>query len=406
MKKTFYPALCMVVLFTLLFGACEKAPEQKAFEEKEEQKKAEKYVSFEEAKRQIKSFEEKSVRDFHFGKPVDISEMKDISVIKLKPYRDSSPKKLEETLAAVWDMYKNTDWDKAEVNESSREDNNRAYTKTDRESGNFYSCDTTTGFFAGNTKSIWERELWLDSCVKQYDFRKESISENQKKDAWPVGGKDVTVGEAVAYTEERLNQNLAPLEKKEFQYKVQLLYVLQDEETKNCDFSMVIGRVYRGVSLATQSDFDNNEEGKYPWRHCGSHILIIMRDGCEIDYFNVCDEVYGIASAQKQEKIISPEWAVEKMDREIAHIGGASCSFYGLVYLLTQKRGEEKTPDGFEYSYSHVDENTYLRPYWIFASPAHWDFREGQEHDDGLEEITLIDAADGSLYYYQMTGGY
>lgn len=49
-----------------------------------------------------------------------------------------------------------------------------------------------------------------------------------------------------------------------------------------------------------------------------------------------------ILQARKRIKIISPLWAVRKIKKEIAHIGGMSFQNCGLVYLLVQKNHEAK----------------------------------------------------------------
>ena len=75
----------------------------------------------------------------------------------------------------------------------------------------------------------------------------------------------------------------------------------------------------------------------------------------------------------------------------------------GLVYLLVQKNHEAK--DNVQGVYQCVDDTTCLRPVWVFMTGA-----SGSAFNTSTDDIhgasVIVDALDGTLYYYEETGGY
>ena len=60
-----------------------------------------------------------------------------------------------------------------------------------------------------------------------------------------------------------------------------------------------------------------------------------------LDYVNTGFECFDIASTKAHKKIISPLWAVRKIKKEIAHIGGMSRPKLWIAYLL-YNRGRQR----------------------------------------------------------------
>ena len=132
-------------------------------------------------------------------------------------------------------------------------------------------------------------------------------------------------------------------------------------------------------------------------------MIAIMRHKNSLDFVNICTELLDIEKETEKEKIISPIWAVQLINKEIAHGGGISFSDCGLVYLLVQdnRLAGENRQDVTQ----NVNETTYLRPVWLFMSASSGTLFETMTQDSHGTSV-VVDALDGTLYYYDGTGAY
>lgn len=128
----------------------------------------------------------------------------------------------------------------------------------------------------------------------------------------PFGRWEISVPDAVSYTENKLNEYISLLEKNKFTYKIQHLYVLKNPDTGFHDYEMVIGRVYQGIALDTGSHFELPEGKYYDKLHCGAHMIAIMRHKESLDSIVNGVESLNIETASETESVISPFWAVWK----------------------------------------------------------------------------------------------
>jgi hypothetical protein len=182
---------------------------------------------------------------------------------------------------------------------------------------------------------------------------------------------------------------------------------MKNEETGFFHYNMVIGRIYQGISIDTSTDFELASGNYYDVTHCGIHMVAIMKYKNSLDYFNSYNELFQIGEKQEKDKIISPIWALNAMEKQIAHINGLSFSDCGLFYLVVQdnKLAEKKQQDVYQGVDNPSQSKTYLRPLWLFLSDDGSGVFDAITKDKHGTSV-LVDAIDGTLYYYQETGAY
>ena len=323
------------------------------------------------------------------------------SDLKLTPWYTQNDNDLKKVIQSLWSDYDTVDWEKIQEQDFPNDNIPNYYgkEKSDKKTGKTYSY-SSMGFFCGNSLGD-EPEPSIDNCVKKYNFEWGEVASKQDKYALQDG--ELSVLDAVTYTEGLFNKHMRSFEKEKFTYKVQHLYVMKVPDQEYYSYSMVIGRLYNGMVVDTSSDFLLADGKSYPYTHCGNHIMATMCHKKTLDYVNTGFECFDIASTKAHKKIISPLWAVRKIKKEIAHIGGMSFQNCGLVYLLVQKNHEAK--DNVQGVYQCVDDTTCLRPVWVFMTGA-----SGSAFNTSTDDIhgasVIVDALDGTLYYYEETGGY
>lgn len=392
---------CALLFCIYAMTGCEDAPENTVDKEEsaEESLASEQYISLSEAKEQIKELEGKNIDELYFPKKIQMPDVQSVSEIKLAPFHWKDEQDMVRVISGLWRDYDAVNWDavKEDIHTSKSNTEYFAKQKKDKKTGFVYAYDTV-GYFVGD--SMNDTELDISSCVAEYDFEwGDTASET---DIYPMEDGEISVPDAVSYTENQLNEYISPIEKNKFTYKIQHLYVLKNPDTGFHDYEMVIGRVYQGIALDTSSHF-NLPEGKYYDKlHCGAHMIAIMRHKESLDSIVNGVESLDIGTESETESVISPFWAVRQIDREVAHIGGLSFSHCGLFYLLEQDNYKAK--DKEQGIYEDVDETTYLRPMWLFMSAESSDFVATTKDCHG--NSVLVDALDGTLYYYQSTGAY
>ena len=394
---------CTLLFCIFMTTGCENAPKRGQNDDLKEETKAssEQYVSVEEAKNQLHELEGKNMEGIYLPKHIWMPDIQKVSEVKLTPWYSKQREDLETAIKSMWSDYGKVDWASIKEKTFTRPDDADYYgsQKEDKKTGFLYSYGSE-GFFSGD--SLDDTELTCDSCVKGFDFEWGDAA--SEKDVYELEDGETSVPEAVSYTEALFNENLSGLEKGRFAYKVQHLYVIKNEDTGYYDFNMVIGRVYKGICIDTSSCFTFFSEGKsYDKTHGGIHMIAIMRHKNSIDLVNICTELLNIEKETEKEKIISPIWAVQQLNKEIAHGGGISFSDCGLVYLLVQdnRLAGENRQDVTQF----VNETTYLRPVWLFMSAGSGTLFETMTQDSHGTSV-VVDALDGTLYYYDGTGAY
>lgn len=399
-KKT--GIFCTLLFCIFVMAGCENAPKREKNDDFKEGMtvSSEQYVSIEEAKNQLQKLEGKSIEGVYLPEHILMPDIQKISEVKLSSWYPKQKGDLEEILKNMWNDYGKVDWTQIKEKTFTNKNDNTYYgsEKQDEKTGFLYSYDSD-GFFSGD--SLNDTEMTGESCVKEFDF--EWGDTTSEEDVYQLEDGDVLVSEAISYTEDLFNENVSELEKSLFKYKVQHLYVMKNAETGCYDFNMVIGRIYNGIFIDTSSDFSLSQGKSYDKVHCGTHMIAIMRHKNSVDYVNSCRELFDIETEAEKEKIISPIWAVQLINKEIAHVDGLSFSDCGLVYLLVQDN--QLIKDNVQDVYQQVNETTYLRPVWLFMSAGSGAAFETMTKDNhGISVV--VDALDGTLYYYEGTGAY
>lgn len=403
--------LCTVLFCVLLAAGCEKAPERSDDNREDytlslDKLSFEQYITVEEAAGQIQQLAGKRVEGLVFPRQIEMPDVKTVSEVKLTPWKPEKRELFETTLQNLWEDYNTVDWSSIQRSKQdiAVEKRNKKYLgdqffmggKEDKDKGLSYSYDAT-GFFAGD--SLEDTVLTCDYCVKEFDFEwGDTVSE---QDVYPLADGELSVAEAVKYTENLLNTHLAVMEKNQFEYRVQHLYVIRNDANQTYDYNMVIGRVHNGLYIDTSSDFTLSDGKCHDKLHSGKAIHAVMRHARKLDYINTRDELFAVETESEQEKIISPFWAVQQIDKEIAHVGGLSFADCGLVYLLVQDN--EQAKDNMQGTLRDISHSTtYLRPVWLFMSDGGSVDYEHFDRDYHGSSV-IVDALDGSMYYYEGT---
>ena len=397
--------ICALLFCIYIMVGCEDAPTNKKQsteqeESIEESLASEKYVSLSEAKEQIKKLEGQSIEGLHFPEVIQMPDVQSVSEIKLAPYQWNDEKDMIQAISSLWRDYNTVNWDTVKETVSKAKSSDYfAKVKTDKKTGYVYAYDTV-GYFVGD--SMNETELDISSCVAEYDFEwGDTASET---DIYPMEDGEISVSDAVNYVENQLGKYLPPVEKNQFTYKIQHLYVLKNPDTGFHDYEMVIGRVYQGIALDTCSDFNLPEGTYYEKIHCGAHMIAIMRHKGSLDSIVNGVESLNIETASEAESVISPFWAVKQINQEIAHVGGLSFGYCGLFYMLEQDNGSKKDKEQGVYGQVSEEIPTSIRPMWVFMSKG--DSASSNMTKDVHGASVLVDALDGSLWYYQSTTPY
>ena len=402
MRKIKWCALTVCLFaFVFLMTGCEDAPERpQNSDDNAVSLTTEQYVTVEEAKRQMQEMAGKTVLGFELPEHIQMPDVANVFKVKVQPWYPVWEKDLKNAVKNLWRDYGKVDWTKIKNKKFSSKIDESYYgkEKKDEKSGLVYSYDSN-GFLCGD--SLGDTELTSEACVKEFDFEwGDTVSEEE---TYPLADGEMSVAEAVSFTEDLLETYLSELEKNQFEYKVQHLYVMENEDTGFYDYNMVIGRIYKGVPIDTSSDFKVSEGKSYYRTHCGAHIIAIMRHRNSLDYISTSRELFEIESEAEKEKIIAPKWALQKMSEEIAHDNGIRFTECGLVYLLVQdnRLSEQDQQD----VYQQADETTYLRPVWLFTQDSNAESTDSLTKDNhGISVI--VDALDTNLYYYESTSAY
>lgn len=393
---------CTLLFCIFMMTSCENAPkrEQKNNSKQEMKASSKQYVSIEEAKKQIHALEGKSVDGVHLPEHILMPNIHKIFEVKLTPWYPKQKNDLKMAIKNMWNDYRKIDWTSIKKITFSNKKDNTYYgeQKQDKKTSLLYSYDSD-GFFSGD--SLNNTEQTGKSCVKEINFEWGDTA--SKKDVYQLEDGKMPISKAVTYVEDLFNKNVSKLEKSKFEYKVQHLYVMKNTKTGCYDYNMVIGRVYKDIFIDTSSDFCISQGKSYNKVHCGIHMIAVMRHKYSLDYVSSCKELFDIETETEKENIISPIWALQLINKKIAHIDGLSFNDCGLVYLLVQDNKLEK--DNKQDVYQQVNETTYLRPVWLFMSNGSGAVFDTMTKDNHGVSV-IVDAVDGTLYYYESTGTY
>ena len=393
---------CTLLFCIFMITSCENAPKREKRDNPKQEIRAssKQYVSIEEAKSQIHILEGKNIDGIQLPKHILMPDVQKIFEIKLTPWYPKQKNSLKMIIKNMWKDYKKIDWTpiKETIFLNKKDTEYYGGQKLDKKTGLLYSYDSD-GFFSGD--SLKDTEQTGKSCIKEYDFEwGDSASETE---VYHLKDGKMSVLDAVSYTEALFNENVSKLEKRKFEYKVQHLYVMKNMKTGCYDYNMVIGRVYKDIFIDTSSDFCASQGKSYNKIHCGIHMLAVMRHKSSLDYISSCRELFDIEKETEQVKIISPIWALQTINEKIAHIDGMNIIDCGLVYLLVQDN--KLTKDNEQDVYQQVNDTTYLRPVWLFMSSGSGTVFDTMTRDNHGTSV-VVDAVNGTLYYYESTGAY
>lgn len=405
--------ICALLFCILLLSGCEDAPEQRAQETAEKDAggaaaeslsvldDVDQYVSLGEAREQIQQMEGKDMDGIYLPKHMMMPDSEEIYDLELTPWRMEQGEDMLSALEHLWKDYAAVDWENIpDANEliPDGEVKIAGFQKTDEETGFVYAYSPEGHLFGDSLKSQPDK----NACVEAFDFEWGDTA--AESDVYPLSDGEVSVPDAVAFTEELFNTYMSVLEKKKFTYKVQHLYVLKNGDA--CDFYMVLGKLYKGMPVSNSCLFQvTSGQADYGNAHGGVIMEAVMRHKNCLDQVNSVNELLGVKAETKLEKLISPLWAVKKISEEVAHIGGLRFQHCGLFYMKQQDNSQME--EMYRDSVHSLAEGgpTRLRPVWLFMAPA-----GGAVYDTGVLGMhgtsIIVDAVDGELYYYDMTGGY
>lgn len=413
----------IVLLFVsimLLLSACQKAPERESsgsvtteagldenvtgnkndslvdenvsHNEKKSLDDIEMIVSFDEARNQLENIKGKSFGDIHFPDYYVMTLENQISEFEVSCYHAEDLEILEEQLGKIWDDYEKTDREKSRVQD---------YTNSERpdykgesvfsENNEYIYTATSDGMICGNSlDSSWDG---YGEIIKSYEIE---WGDEIDDSVYELVDGEYSVKAAIAMVEERVNETLLGIEK-DFTYKVQHLYVVKNAETDTYDYKMILGRFYGDIPIDTALGFYTYANIDYGKVFRGDGLLAIVHRKDKIDCFNTEKPLINITKLNDYDKIVSPEYAALKAQTEVASVGVGDYDYCGLVYMMEQKsRKNGNSIYAFEYE-SKV--TSYMRPYWVFFQQSEY-LPSFNGNGNQYTHAILVDAIDGSLYYF------
>jgi hypothetical protein len=396
MKRKEINILCLISCILVFLSGCESAPTlSENAKERDTLTKSEKYVSIDEAKKEIATVAGKKIDGFEFPQYTNINDIENIYEMKLGTYCTDDINDVKNTACALWSGYNDIDWTKVETREYPNPSfpNYQAYAQIDNQNNYAYSYDNY-GFFMGS--SLEEDSPDMRYAKTAYDIQTMEHPEEIYDDEYKLKDGSITVKKAIDFVESEINKK-NKLEKN-ITYKVQKIFIIKSNDGYD-QISMIVGKVIDNVDIVTQSDFYFTSSNRYNKKaHIGEFILVVMTNNNEISYVNTGVPSLNITKSEKRDKIISPYWAISEMNEKIAHIGGMTFSVCDLVYIVTQDN-KEKEQGHVEL---HVpDESLCIRPYWLFAY-----YERDSSYINVFGESILVDALDGEVYYYEATSSY
>lgn len=395
---------CTFVFCITLVGGCEDAPAPVNEEGIESQAalESDKFVSVEEAKDQLGELEGKTVSGIVFPEHIVMPDTDEIPVLELSPWNEkhSDMYVLEETLGHIWDPYKEADWSSAEERKFTNPGYDESYagiTKRDKSTGYAFSIDSDGLIYGNSLENSGDIGLpSVSSCIAEYDFE---WGDPETSDVYELEDGEISVHDAVSYTEALFKDYVSGLEEDMFEYRVQQLYVIKEDEGY-CDFNIVVGRCYKKINICTTGSYHDEGEEEYDFLHEGDQILVVMRHKNTLDFVDVWKGLYNAEVLTGSQEIVSPLWAVQLIEGEIAHIGNMHLNKCGLLYVLVE---DNKT----EISGSSKGKKRYLRPVWLFAQDGRLSAMYSGFAKNIFATAVIVDALDGKLYYYgNSTGAY
>ena len=372
------------IIFIFILTSCEDKPAPKTEEDAteiiiSEVPEDEQYVTLEKAKEEINDIKGKTVNGFILPDSFMSLDADSVSVLRLQAYDSDDWDKVRGVAGNICSFFKELNDENSKI---KYVDNGGFYNSIEIKSNDKryeFAADNGGFFFCSDDETIGEDD---GNIKKYYDLEWEEKSIDDEK-----------VSSAVTDVENRLNKYLSEMEDDQFNYKVQHVFVSETGFIR-----MIIGWVYNDIPMDVCSGFSVNYDKNYNKRMSGKYIIAYYKDG-EIVYFNLGLDSISIKNEEEYEKIISPKYALQLMAGEIANEGSKmSFSKVGLVYLLSQI-GD--TSYGVSVPYNNTD----IRPYWMFST----DSSSGMfDMDSGVRYIhsntILVDAIDGRVYYYDISG--
>ena len=386
MNRNKYIVFLSFILICIIFCvACENKPDSKNEEKSTEMiievSKEEQYVTLEKAKEEINDIKGKTVNGFILPDSFMSLDADSVSVLRLQAYDSDDWDKVREVAGDVCPFFKELNDENSKIkyvdnggfyNSIEIKSNDKRY-EFAADNGGFFFCsdDETIGEDDGNIKEYYDLE-WEEKSID-----------------------DEKVSSAITDVENRLNKYLSEMEDNQFNYKVQHAFVSETGFIR-----MIIGWVYNDTPMDVCSNFSVNYDKGYKVNVSGKYIIAYYKND-EIVYFNTGLDLLDIENEETYEKVISPKYALQLMKEEIANEGNKmGFSQVGLVYMLTQ---EGETKNGVDVPYN----DTEIRPYWMFSTELS---SSALETDSGVRYIhgntILVDAIDGKVYYYDISGSF
>lgn len=383
--------IIIVLLLCFLLQSCAEAPKKESPDNGlKEWREEDIYVSPDEAKRQLSEIEANGYAGLTLSSHFNMSDFSEIGVYTFSGVKSDNPTYSKDWLMELW-----SGADSFFASELREE-------KYCFDDGTCYGV----AYFSENEACSFEWEgfmygegLIIDGepeLVKAYDFL---WGDEAGEDEYELSDGTMKIKDAVSFVEEKLNSCSMKETEGVGQYKVQHLYVLKTDGNDFCDYKMKVGRILENVPMDTAGRyycFDNAT--KYHVE--GSELDVVMRKCSSIDEISNENGVFVFDKIESHDKLISPKYAMDKIKNEITLVGIDSFEQHGLVYLRLLLNDEYIDENGNKPTEEEMlSVPIYVRPYWMFMNK-----NESQNcgNWDAHRDICLVDAIDGTVYYYDV----
>lgn len=150
-------------------------------------------------------------------------------------------------------------------------------------------------------------------------------------DRYMLGGKEITVRDAVDTVQKWLDDNYAALES-EYKLRVKTVIARQNEKGDRA-LAFTVDRIYKGIpidELITLFDEDHYMRSR------SYDIKMVMKNAGKIDYFTNGSGIVSPKETEKIHKIVSLKSAMEYIERQFADFENSiTINYIGLKYAMS-----------------------------------------------------------------------
>ncbi len=362
-----------------------KTPEDASFE----------LVSLELAREEAKEISGQEIEGFLLPENITITEKDTISVFSSKEHYEDDYKDSENCLKILWPEYDVFISSGAEATyykyDTQNPDRITGVTyRLKSESGENVEISTVaeTGFIHHDGQITCSGMM-----IKKYDIEwGDSYSEDE---GFELSDGFVTIKDAIDFTERRMNESLCNLFEGVDEFRVQHLYVFQNEDNGKYIYKMIAGCVFNGTPLDTANIYYNSKQGSRNYNFAGRCISFIMDKSDSFDSVSTCHTTMDFNEIDVIEKVISPKTALKIIKEELALGGIGGFEQAGLVGFFISKDAEY----GEKLSQEELDRMGVVRPYWVFTNSRKEFPASCNGNYDSHENSVFVDAVTGEVFF-------